>query len=421
MICAKESVRLNKIEVEKNIIKYKFSVSCGLSKYFNTNEMFVEYQEDIDLNDIPESILVIPFVSSVLPLMWLTDSIMWIKSIDKTFYRSLKRVKDSYQEIYDYYPLKGSLISANFEINNLKKERESLVLFSGGLDAQTTYLRHKDENPLLFNIQGWYKINTSEKSVVADKDIKDITVFSEREKLDFLYAKSNFATLINVKYFKRKIEKKLKDNWWHGFQHSMSFISISIPLCFKYGIEKIYIASSFALGDEGRCASYPTTDGEFEFANFGYVIHDGFELTRQEKVSFIVQHQKKINKEYLLKVCTFNEENCLRCEKCIRTILGIIAENGDLKKFGFNINGSVLEHFKDVFEKDIIYFDVAGENQKHWVHIKQKMKDNYPYISHKDVVDWFLSTDLVNKRKKKVFEYRRKNFFNLLIKKIKRK
>lgn len=418
MLCNKESIILKDLVVHKNLIECDFSVSDGLKKYFSSTHMFIKYTDEVNLNMVPKSILVIPFVASFLPLAWLTDAIMWVEEIDKTFYQSLTRVKNAYQEMYDYYPLKGSLIPAKILENNYHEERESLVLFSGGIDAQTTYLRNLSSNPILFNIQGWYKENYSETNDVADKDIRDISTFCKKESKDFEYAKSNFATIINNNYFRKKIENKLGDSWWHGFQHSMAFISIAIPLCYFYKIKTIYIASSFSLGDEGRCASYPTTDSEFAFANIGNVIHDGFELSRQDKVKIIVEHQKKINKPYPIKVCTFNEENCLMCEKCVRTMLGIIAENGDIKNFGFNVRGNIKDHFLDVFNKNIVFFDVRGESKKHWKYIKTRMKQNYDNSDYKDVIDWFLNENLIEERKKRVLEYRIKNFTKLVQKKI---
>lgn len=421
MLCNKESIRLKKILVNKNILRYEFIVSEGLKKYFNRNYILIKYSGDIDYTNVPKSILVIPFVSSILPLMWLTDSIMWIEEIDSTFYHSLFNIKQAYQDMYDYFPLKGALIPAYIKNNNCSTKKESLVLFSGGIDAHTTYLRHKHENPLLFNVQGWYNNDLEESNEVAEEDIVDISNFAIKENKSFIYAKSNFATLININYFHRKIEKKLKDTWWHGFQHSMAFISIAIPLCYYLGIRKIYIASSFSIGDSGRCASYPTTDSEFFFAQSGCTIHDGFELTRQDKVKIIVDYQKLIEKPYYIKVCTFNKKNCCICEKCIRTILGIIAENGDPRNYGFFIEEPVMKFLKEKFVNNLTFFDVAGEEKKHWGYIKQRMIENYSIIKEKEVVDWFLNTDFLSLRRKKVFDYRMKNFVYIILRRIKKR
>lgn len=418
MLCNKESIILKKILIKENTVHYSFEVSKELDKYFNTNEMFITYNKKIELDDIPISILVIPFVSSIIPIMWLTDSIMWIEEIDKTFYQSLSRIKDAYQEIYDSYPLKGSMIPAKIIDNDMEIKRKSLILFSGGLDAQTTYLRCCNSDPILCNIQGWYKSTVNEENKVAHQEIENIKNFCEKESKVFCYVKSNFATIINNNYFNKHIKKRLKDSWWHGFQHSMAFISIAIPICYYFKIKTIYIASSFSIGDKGRCASYPTTDSEFAFASKGVVVHDGFELSRQDKLKYIIDFQKKIRKPYPLKVCSFNEDNCLVCEKCVRTILGIVAENGNIKNFGFKIEIPLIEHFKKIFKNNIVFFDVEGESKKHWGYIKKRMKENYDKIEEKELVDWFLNEDLIKMRKKKIFEYRLRNFFKLLKKRL---
>ena len=98
---AKESIILTNIVVQENEVKYLFTVTSGLQAYFTTNEMFVSY--DRNVSDIPKSILAIPFVGSVIALTWLTDSILWVNEIDDTFYKSLRNLKISYQELYPYY------------------------------------------------------------------------------------------------------------------------------------------------------------------------------------------------------------------------------------------------------------------------------------------------------------------------------
>lgn len=420
MLCKKESIKLENIVIsENNTLYFHFSMSDGLRRYFSKDTMFIQYPKNIDLHQIPESILTVPFVASFIPLMWLTDSIMWVKQIDKSFYHALARIKSSYQEIYDYYPLKGSLIPAMIIENELCQKKDSLILFSGGLDAHTTYLQHKALDPSLMNIQGWYQLDPDEINQVAISEFNELKKFAKIEKKDYLCVKSNFATVVNNQYFHKKIEKKLKESWWHGFQHSMSFISIAIPACYYLGIKTIYIASSFTIGDYGRCASYPTTDSEFSYANCGTVIHDGFELSRQDKIKIIVDYQRTIGRPYPLKVCSFKEKNCLYCEKCVRTMLGIIAENGNIRNFGFDVDGDLYQHFLLVFYSDnIVFFDVEGESIKHWPYIKERMKQNYENIDEKKVVDWFLNENLIRLRKRRIIQRRIFKFPSLIGKKI---
>ena len=308
-----DGIILREIKCDKNHVEYHFEITGTLKPYFSTDTLFIEYQED--MSAVPQSILAIPFVACIIPLMWVTNTVMWIKEIDQTFYEAILRIHDAYQRLYSHIPLKGNLIPANFIENKLDEKRDSLLLFSGGLDANCTYVRIRKTHPLLFNIQGWYK-RLTDIDKAADADIRDVNEFAKHEGLDSTFAKSNFAVVIREKLWEKNIRPKFGDSWWHGFNHSMAFISIAIPLAYKHGIKNIYIASSVPMGEFCMCASHVTTDSEFRFANTGKCVHDSSELVRQDKIRTVVEYQKQTGKPYPIRVCSINDHNCCECEKC---------------------------------------------------------------------------------------------------------
>lgn len=407
---------LKEVKVDDRKVEYIFDVSEELQPYFDTKTMFIEYGTSV--TEIPKSILTIPFVSSLLPLMWLCDGTMWVEEIDRTFYDCIFRLKAAYQELYAHYELKGRFIPAKTIYNTYEPEKECILLFSGGLDAHTSYIRNIEKTPVLCNIQGWYK-NLVDIDKAAEADRQDISKFAKTQNVDFEFVKSNFAVVVNNTTFQKNIAKRLGDSWWHAFQHSMAFISITMPLAYKRKIKNIYIASSFSIGAKGKCASYATTDIEFKFAEHGGCIHDGFELSRQDKIHLLVEWQKKIEKDYPIRVCSFNDENCCKCEKCFRTILGIVAENGDIENFGFHIEGSLKKHFEGVMEERLYNYGIKGESTKHWPFIKKRMIENYEQIQEKEFVDWFMSYDFQGERKKALKKYYTKNFMKIIKRKVK--
>lgn len=409
-------IKLDNIIVEKNRIEYCFTVSDKLRKFINyKNNMFLEFDEDIQA--IPKSILAIPFVSNFIPLMWLTNSTLWIKDIDRTYYDSLKRVKVAYQDMYPHYKFYGNLITGKTTNNIYNVEREAVQLFSGGLDAISTNIRIDDKKPILINVYGWYKDKiTSDKVFNSDK--KNIGCFAKENNLDSKFIKSNFATIIKASEVDKVYKRKLKDSWWHGLQHGMAFIGHAIPLAYKYKVKDIYISSSFPLGGIRKtCSSDPVVDIEIKYASGG-VIHDGCELNRQDKIKLVVKKQKDINKNYPLRVCSFNDINCCKCEKCFRTILGLIAEGADIKKFDFNIDTDIKEHFSTLMKEKIHLFGVERENNIHWPDIKKRMIENEKNIIEQDFVKWFLNYDFIKNKKKAVIKYRIKNFIPLVKKRL---
>ena len=340
-----DGVILKEIKVTGNHVDYHFEATGILKPYFTTNTLFIEYQED--MSSVPLSILTIPFVACIIPLMWVTNTVMWVKEIDSTFYNAVLRIHDAYQRLYSHFPLKGNIIPANFIENKLEVKSDSLLLFSGGLDANCSYVRIRNTKPLLFNIQGWYKKLTDIDNA-ADADIRDVNTFATSEGLDSTFAKSNFAVLVREDLWSKNIRPKFGDSWWHGFNHSMAFISIAIPLAWNHGIPNIYIASSVPMGEYCMCASHVTTDSEFRYAILGRCIHDASELVRQDKVRTVVEYQKITGKPYPMRVCSFNDHNCCECEKCFRTVLGLVAEAVDIRNFGFYTDKSLKEHWAEV-------------------------------------------------------------------------
>ena len=412
-----DGVLLKEMTISKGHVEYKFQVSGKLKPYFTTDTLWVDYCEDVSL--VPKSVLVVPFVASILPLMWVTNTVMWVEEIDQSFYDSILRVKDAYQRLYSHYPLKGNLIPARFVENTLSIKREALLLFSGGLDANCSYVRIHEKSPRLFNIQGWYG-NLSDNDIAADADIRDCSAFAQREGVDFSYAKSNFATVIREELWTKNIRPKFGDSWWHGFQHSMAFISIAIPLAFKYGIQHIYIASSVPMGEFCMCASHVTTDSEFRYATSGKCVHDGSELVRQAKVQVVVEYQRKTGKKYPMRVCSFNDHNCCECEKCFRTVLGLVGEAADLADFGFYFDKPLKEHWEEVMYRKSGLMSFRSEKVLHWPYIIPRMKANYNRMTQeqKDFVDWFLSFDFDKVQKESRLRYYRQNFWSILRRKL---
>ena len=410
-----DNIILKSIRINGTFIVFKFSASGNLKKFFNSDELWIEYDEE--LSNVPTSLLTIPFVSIMLPIIWVTDSVLWVNELDYTFYRSTFYLQQAYQNLFRNQSLRGRIVPSYLQHNKIESSDDAFVLFSGGVDAHTTYIRNKKRITRLVNIQGFYH-DIHEENKAADADKRDISIFANKERCHFSFIKSNFAVLINVKTYK-PYAKKTRDSLWHGFQHSMAFISFTIPLAYKHGCSQILIASSFTVGDSRFCASYPTTDTEFSFASNGITIHDGFELSRQDKIKVITDYQRLINKPYPIRVCSFNDHNCCECEKCFRTILGIIAEGADIKDFGFNYyEDSLTQHWVNVLNKKAGLMGFHNEAISHWPHIIKRMKENYNIIKDKDFVDWFLSFDFKKAKREGVLEYYKHNFFSILKRKL---
>lgn len=407
------SIVLDKMDINKNKIDYYFSIEGKIQKYFNKkNYLFFEYNHNISI--LPKSILAIPFVANIAPLAWITDSTIKVNELDKSFYDCLSKIKKAYQNMYPNVSFKGKIIVENIVCNSYIPQYEAAQLFSGGLDALATYIRIKEKNPLLITEYGWHKEKT-EENAVWEKDKTNVVGFAIRNELENILIHSNYGTFIKAQRIDSDFQRKLGDSWWHGLHHGLAIITAAIPTAFKFKVECIYIASSYFEGYKAKCASDPTVDNNIRFAS-GKVFHDGYEINRQDKVKIVVDYYSKMKELANLRVCFRKEENCCNCEKCVRTILGIVAEGKNPSNFGFNIPEDLSIHVQSFLEENVKYFTPARVMQ--WNLAKSRMEENQHNILYQDLLRWFLHYNFVKERKKSLLKYRVTKFLPIVKRRI---
>ncbi|MEB4869796.1 peptidase [Priestia megaterium] len=408
-----KSIILDKLIVKDNRVDYFFSVDGNLQKYFKkNNHMFVEY--NYDLSNIPRSILVIPFISNVIPLIWITDSTIIVDELDQSFYKCLEKIRVAYQNMFPHVKFKGNIVVKKVVDNVYVPEHEAASLFSGGLDALTTFIRTKDKNPFLITEYGWHGDDV-QHSDVWEADKENAIKFAKSYGLKNILIQSNYGTFIIAGNIDNDFRKKLGDTWWHGLHHSLAIISAAIPLAYKFKVKCIYIASSFSAKFHLPCASDPTVDNEIRYAS-GQVFHDGYELTRQDKVKIVSEYYSATKEPVTIRVCFKSEENCCNCEKCLRTILGIVAEGRNPHDFGFNIPNNLSQYVKSFLNDNVKFFTVSNINS--WTLIQNRMKENRTEVKSNYILDWFLDYNFVEQRKKLLLKYRVTKVFPILKRKI---
>ena len=339
----KDYIKIDKIEKIDNKVKITFHTSETLQKLFNTFEFWVEY--DLKIDDMDNSILIIPFIANILPISWITNSKIIVDDLDRNFYNSIESFKNGYVNMYPNVTFFDTKIEYNnLVLNNKTDKKTRAVLFSGGVDAYTTLYSHLEENPLLITIWGADIETYNNKAWGIMKNMcSDV---GKKFNLPNQFIKSNFKEFLNTKELNKLIVKS-NDKWWHGFQHGIGLISLAAPLCWVFNIDILYIASSYTKEDKNiTCASYPTIDENIHFCNTD-VIHDQFELNRQQKIEKIAKIANEIKKYQLLHVCWENSSgnNCCKCEKCCRTMLGLLIENESPENYGFEkVNGKFIKN-----------------------------------------------------------------------------
>ena len=410
---------LDSITVENQLVKYQFHTNKALASYFKTQTMFLQYEED--MTDVPVSILTIPFVNVMAGLSWLSDAMLFVDEIDKTYYEAFKKIKVAYSELHRTQ-FKGVFVPSLIVENHFHKlKNESLLLFGGGVDCHTSFLRNRNTVSNIVNIYGWLN-NVDERNKVDESDSTSTKEYATKMGVAAQHVRSNFASLFDLSVVDKDLcNPIIKTSYWYGLLHPMAFLAITAPLAWKYQIPTLVIASSFTKDRANvHCASFITTDSEFRFAEQGHTLHDGFEMNRQDKVKYLADYQRSTNKPYKLQSCSFNDHNCCTCEKCFRTMVELIAEDANPRDFGFNnMKGSLKEHWSNIVDRDVALWGIAKESY-YYGYSAKRMRENYSMFSgeRKDFVDWFLNFDFAKAKREGLKKYYKKNFFKILKRKL---
>lgn len=405
-----EGIIIKDIVCRGNRLDIDFDVSKGLEQYFlPEHHFFAEYT--CDISDVPSSVLVVPLLANLMPLAWLVDCIVWVNEIDRDFYRALPNIKRGFQEMYPDFQFRGSLIPAYVVDNRYEPQAEAITLFTGGIDATTTFLRHLDESPILFNTNGWYTDDIREDAVY-NADRNAIEAIAADFGVGSCFVRSNFGKFIRADAMTRFLQKqKIRNSWWFGFQHSLAFLGCAAVAGYHFRTRKMYIASSYTFGEHVKLVSDPRIDSEVCVSS-AVTLHDGYDMSRQDKVRFLCDTQKRLGKTFSLRVCSFNDHNCCACEKCLRTMLAIVAEGGDLQDFGFVLTDTLLNTVMEFLRNSVLEVDQAHEI--FWKKIIGRMAENYDIISDHEVYHYLKDFDFAKARRVWRLRYYRKNFFRII-------
>ncbi|WBX70737.1 hypothetical protein [Tenacibaculum retecalamus] len=361
-------------ESGKKII-YDYSYTKQLSRFFNEKEKFY-CSFDVDVSSTPKSLAIIPFLSNIIPISWFVGFEIYLDELDEDFMAAINVLKGEFIKAHPKISTIKSGVVVKKVIKNNYETTKTAMLFSGGVDAYTTYFRNFDKIPDLITIHG------------ADVEIKDteqwerIIFLNKREEVLSNNTKHYIESNLRA-FYTHQVDLLLPNlGWWGKVQHGLALNGLIAPLSFVKGYKESYIASSYTDNIDIAWGSTPDIDNNIKWGGTS-IIHDGYELKRQDKIDFIVGFVKKINKTANLRVCysLLNKKvNCSRCEKCCRTIIAILLNNESPSKYGFDIDEKIYDEIIKIFKKGI-----SSKGTKYfWWEISEKIKSNHTLFILKD-------------------------------------
>lgn len=403
---------VSKVQVSNNRLKISFNCKGQIRKFFINNEFIAEY--DASIKEVPEEILIIPFLATIAPIAWANNAEVFVKTVDATFLSSLNFVKATLQNFYPKMKFRGNIQAENIRSPVVKAPTRHMMLFSGGIDSIATFVIHQNENPILVSVQekDFHEETTAQADNMGRMNISmkissnHLEEFSSATKCENRIIVSNWIFLPD-NFMLGIYQEELSGDWYTRVMHGLAFSGLCAPLTYIEKVSKLYIASSCTAEVKIPWGSHLNIDNNIKWTGTR-VCHDGYELSRQEKLFFISNFIK--NKEVALQVCPYTNKgikkilnnntgkNCNLCEKCSRTILGLELAGVDPNKHGFSLDEGTFSRIKKNLEDRTWGF---GDGEVYmWADLQKHANkvDNLPHNEVRPLIEWLRSIDVESLR-----------------------
>ena len=275
---------IESIEITKN--KVTVTTEKAFQKKYLTQPFFVAYDTNINLLNLDSSIVTIPFIMNVIPVVWLSNKKYLIESMDEDLYHSLEIIQKVFKIFYPSNKWNGQLIP-NKLIKNVTNKTESQnsdsigAMFSHGLDAVYTSMSNADKKQLLITV--WGSDVAVDNTKLWSHVQKKCSEFAHANKQEHNCIQSNFVNFLQW----HQLTQTAPDipTWWGYTMQGVGYTGLTAPLLAYRGISHLLLAASHTREFPYPYGSHPLIDNNITFAGI-HVTHDG-PINRTEKIHFI--------------------------------------------------------------------------------------------------------------------------------------
>lgn len=373
-----------------------------VARFVRDEPFFAEY--DVDVSDVPEGVLAIPVLAQICPVAWAAGADVRASTVDRRFLDSLQAVGRALHEMYPGF-IAGGRIVVDEATDADASGDGTATLFTGGVDSLATYVRHRDEDPTLVNVQGWTVGIDDDARWAATKE--RIRAYGERFDADTQFVRSNMLEFLETPLLSAHFADRHDGGWYSAVGGGLGILGLCAPLTVASDIGTVYIGATVWEGIgvpdvvrhwEGRgmpWGSHPDIDDEVAWAGTECV-HDAFELSRQEHVEVVADFIASEAPDLPVRACedSSTADNCSACEKCARTAFGLTLTGLDPGDHGFEVDREFFERAREGLASG------AWLPDEHTVSYWADMRDHvdpaaeYPVEGAADFAAWLVDADL---------------------------
>lgn len=381
---------IESVDVDSNVLRSDVSYSPDLRRFFSGEDFLVEYS--VDVSDVPESVLTIPVLAQVCPLAWFQQADVYARTVDSTFYRSLLDVRSALLDMYPDLMQGGEIYFENRDERTVEFERDGTgLLFTGGVDSMFSFLRLRDENLSLINVNGWALRNDEHEKWHQMQQY--LGEFSETHGVEDAYVRTNVLSFLRNVMLIAYSDPYVDGAWYSSVSHGLGLPGLCAPLAYATGISDLYMAAT-----HWDTASFPWGSRPSIVENVAWVgttnHHDGYEYTRQERIEAIADYVAKADDALTLLTCSKEvSENCGRCEKCCRTAVGMSIAGLDPNEHGLDLSPETFAHARSQLENG--NWKLSENEKLFWRDVRDHVpsRDDCPVDGAEEFFDWLRDAD----------------------------
>ena len=365
-ICLK-SIRVTPTDIGSRV-DYNYTAPDLLNKYIkkdylNRNEgLYVEVPDDA--TKVPEAILCVPFIGIMLTVSILLNMDIHVPVIDRTFYDCIQTVKQVYKEMFPASHFNFNVTADDVQ-NSYYDSSKKATFFTGGVDATSALIENITQKPLLLNIWGGdVRLTDPDSHEQTEQYFSKLT---DDLDLEYAFVKTDGremwietdldGLLLN------HMDRKRSHDWWASIAHILSMTTTIAPYAFIHNIGICYIGSSYVEGSGVFDSNNEKLINAIRFGSTCFKSVDGH-MDRLDKIKKIIDFHNEKGIDFQLKVCwnRVTGENCSNCEKCYRTIMGVVVNGGDPNDYGFDVTCKTFQKIRKLLNENKV-------NEAFWIPI----------------------------------------------------
>lgn len=394
---------LDELIVEENRVVAK--ANRVFHQRFLRDDLITEYGKEISLRGLDSSILAIPFLLNVLPLVWLSGETHYIQSLDVELAGVLDRIRGTLRWLYPECAWNGELIAEGL-VQHLPVANQVAtgLLFSGGLDSMHASLMHQETPQVLIKILKAHCPDDARNEEMNAATRSYVQKFTDAHGHRSSFIISNVFSFISPEKFTETWPRPRR--WLVQVQYGLGFVGLTAPVMHQMGLSKLMMAGC-ELDHYGLAGgSHPDIVNAIRWSGVE-VVEEGLDAKRQQKIR-AVHEMMSDHPQWRadLKTCLYPREafeNCCACSKCLQTIVGIIGATGNPRHYGFQIETrNVFRVLREQFSAQQLRLQDTGELLQ-WIDIQMSIRKLMANSQRPDLLEpecygnvmWFVRLDLV--------------------------